>query len=115
MTLKDLANQRKELTFDDRELRLGLSSHLNWIWSNGNKVSRTINLWGPGEPKGYYRCGLFLNAISKDAAWKGYGWRWGDGSCTTPNGYICEEPLGRLADNSYTNSNNIYRLASLKR
>ena len=104
MTLKDLANQRREMKFDDHDLYLGLSGQLNWKWANGNNVSTTYNMWGPGEPSGDGKCGSFLNAISWDSAWKGYGWRWNDEICTNLNGYLCEEPLGGLADNSYVKS-----------
>ena len=94
--LKQLVNQRKEMTLDDRELFLGLSSRLNWVWSDGTNISDTNRFWGPGEPSGDGKCGSFLNAISWDSAWKGFGWRWNDLGCTrVRQGFICEEPLGR--------------------
>ena len=95
-TLEAIASQRKQLKFDDHELFLGLSGQLQWVWSDRSNLS-TLKLWGPGEPSGDGKCGSFLNAISWDSAWQGYGWRWSDQKCTERQGYICEEPLGGLS------------------
>lgn len=93
-TLEAIASQRKQLKFDDHELLLGLSGQLKWIWPDRSNLSGKLRLWGPGEPSGDGKCGSFLNAISWDSAWLGYGWRWNDEKCTNRKGYICEEPLG---------------------
>ena len=95
-TLQDLANQRREIKLDDRDFYLGLSGQLLWIWSDGEVVSNTHNLWGPNQPSGDGKCGTFLNAIRWDSNWLGYGWRWNDESCTNLKGYICQQPLGML-------------------
>ena len=99
VTIKQLTNQRREMKLDDRELFIGLSGQLNWIWSDGTNFSRKNSLWGPGEPSGDGKCGSFLNAISWDSAWQGYGWRWNDEKCINRKGFICEEPLGRINGN----------------
>lgn len=96
--LKTLANQRKHLEFEDRDMALGLDSKLRWAWLDGEKVSNAYNMWNPGEPSGDGKCGSFLlNSISWDSNWRGYGWGWNDESCTSLKGYICEEPLGTSA------------------
>lgn len=92
--LEALANQRKNLKFEDRGVHLGLDSKLRWVWLDGENVSNTYHLWGPKEPSGDGTCGSFLNAIRWDSSWRGYGWRWNDQSCSTLKGFICEEPLG---------------------
>ena len=94
--MQDLANQRREMKLDDRNLYLGLSSQMVWIWLDGEVVSYTNNLWGPNEPSGDGKCGSFLNAISWASSWLGYGWRWNDISCTIRLGYICQQPLGMI-------------------
>lgn len=97
-TVQDLANRRKELNLDDRDLYLGLSGQLKWIWSDGSVLSNnTPNQWGPNEPSNDGKCGAFLNAIRWDSNWKGYGWRWNDIPCTSRKGYICQQPLGMPA------------------
>ena len=95
--MQNLANQRRELNLDDRDLYLGLSGQLKWIWSDGGVVANnTPNQWGPNEPSDDGKCGAFLNAIRWDSNWKGYGWRWNDIPCTSRNGYICQKLLGML-------------------
>lgn len=96
VTLGDLANKRRQIKSDDYDFFLGLSSQPNWVWSDGTNVSRTFNLWGPGEPSGVGKCGSFNNGISWNSSWKGYGWRWSNKKCSDRQGYICEEPLGGL-------------------
>lgn len=97
-TVQDLADQRRELNFDDRDLYLGLSGQLNWIWLDGGIVSNnTPKQWGPNEPSGDGKCGALLNAIRWDSNWRGYGWRWNDIPCTSRKGYICQQLLGMLA------------------
>ena len=95
-TMQDLANQRREMKLDDRDLYLGLRSQMLWNWLDGEVVSKTNNLWGPHEPSGYGKCGSFLNGITWDSSWLGYGWRWSDISCTYQLGYICQQPLGMI-------------------
>ena len=101
-TVQNLANQRKELNLDDRDLYLGLSGELKWIWLDGSVVTNsTPNQWGPNEPSGDGKCGAFLNAIRWDSNWKGYGWRWNDIPCTIRKGYICQQLLGTLTRYCY--------------
>ena len=101
-TVQNLANQRKELNLDDRDLYLGLSGQLKWIWLDGSVVANsTPNQWGPNEPSGDGKCGAFLNAIRWDSNWKGYGWRWNDIPCTSRKGYICQQLLGMLTRYCY--------------
>ncbi|KAL9987564.1 hypothetical protein ACROYT_G001896 [Oculina patagonica] len=92
-TLQDIANQRREMKLDDRDLYLGLSGQLLWTWLDEEVVSNTKNLWGPKQPSGDGKCGSFLNAIRWDSNWLRYGWRWNDQSCTDLHGYICQQPL----------------------
>lgn len=89
-----LAKHRREMKLDDRDLYLGLSRKLRWIWSDGENVSNLFNLWGPNEPSGDGKCGSLLNAVRWKFNWLGYGWRWNDQSCWVQTGYICEQPLG---------------------
>ena len=94
VTVRALANQRREIKFDDRDLFLGLSSSTShWYWLDGKNVSTVGSLWGPHEPSGDGKCGSFLHARS-NPKWAGYGWRWNDLPCSTKIGYICEQPLG---------------------
>ena len=95
--MQKLANQRKDLNFDDRDLYLGLSGQLKWTWLDGSVVANnTPNQWGPNEPNNDGKCGALLNAVKWDSNWKGYGWRWNDIPCTSRKGYICQQLLGML-------------------
>ncbi|PFX12464.1 Neuropilin-1 [Stylophora pistillata] len=90
-----IANRRRELKFDTHGgIFLGLTvQSTDWLWIDGQMVSNTNNLWGPGEPSGDGKCGTFLNAIGWSSDWVGYGWRWNDQPCNSLKGYICEQPL----------------------
>ena len=100
--MQKLANQRKDLNLDGRDLYLGLSGQLKWIWLDGSAVANnTPNQWGPNEPSDDGKCGALLNAIRWDSNWKGYGWRWNDIPCTSRKGYICQQLLGMLTRYCY--------------
>ncbi|XP_022810271.1 uncharacterized protein LOC111347272, partial [Stylophora pistillata] len=94
-TMDAIANRRRELKFDTHGgIFLGLTvQSTDWLWIDGQMVSNTNNLWGPGEPSGDGKCGTFLNAIGWSSDWVGYGWRWNDQPCNSLKGYICEQPL----------------------
>ncbi|XP_022807962.1 uncharacterized protein LOC111344964 [Stylophora pistillata] len=93
-TMNAAAHRSRELKFDIQGgIYLGLTGQLNWVWIDGQTVSKTNNLWGPREPSGDGKCGSFLNAIRWSSNWVGYGWRWNDQSCNSLKGYICEQPL----------------------
>ena len=95
--LKHLSSIAANLGGSSKSLYLGLSAEMRWIWQEIGKTARA-NLWGPREPSGDGRCGSLLNAIKWNAAWAGQGWRWNDISCHKKQGYICEEPTGKLYD-----------------
>ena len=90
--LEALADKRKKLKREYRDLTLGLDSNLRWVWIDGENAKSNESLWGPNEPSGDGKCGAFLNEWNSN--WAGYGWRWNDISCRSREGYICEEPLG---------------------
>ena len=102
-TMDAVANRMRELKFDiHRGIHLGLTTQVtDWVWIDGQMVSDTNNLWGPGEPSGDGKCGSFYNGIRSSSDWVGYGWRWNDQPCNSLKGYICEQPLGMMTSDTF--------------
>lgn len=63
--------------------------YVDWKWSNGSPVNSA--LWGPGEPRSEFMCGVLANFEKnyfKSRAW--CGWWLAAMRCDRLRGFICE-------------------------